>query len=120
VLDSNNTVPPEAAGPLKVRVPVELPPPITTFGLTDKLSSKVGLQTIRVPVKTLLPLVAVNVTEVSATTGLVLTEKLAELEPAKIVTLPTVAVAVVGLLLVSVNTVSDAAGEGSVTVPKQL
>jgi hypothetical protein len=89
--DSDTTVPPIGAGPLIVTVPVEETPPWTEVGLTLTLT-KVGAVTAKVPVWVTLLSVPEIVAVTLLDTGVVLTVKVAEEEPAGTVTdAPTVA-----------------------------
>ena len=72
--------PPVGAGPLSVRVPVEVPPPTTDVGLSVSCES-VTFVTVTAVVWLLAPRVAVSVTLVEAATPKVVAVKAAEVWP---------------------------------------
>ena len=115
LLFKDTDVPLEPAGPVRVIVPVELVPPFTDVGLSVKALS-VAASTVRVAVFEVAPVWAVIVTDVLAETAIVLTAKVAVVEPAATVTVAgTVAAA---LPLVSVTVVPPGpAAPLRVTVP---
>ena len=84
LLDNVTVAPPAGAAPFRVRVPVELFPPTTELGLLVRDDSVAEL-TVSVVVR-VTPYIAVIVTEVLAATGVVVTVKVAVLEPPEIVT----------------------------------
>ena len=115
LLDSVTTAPPDGAGPVNVRVPVDEDPPIIEVGL--KLTAlRVAAVTVKLAVL-VTPKIAVIVTEVLLATGLVVMVNVAVVAPAATVTLDGTCVAVV-LLLDSVTTAPfEEAGPVNVTVP---
>ena len=83
--ESETTIPPEPAGPVKVTVPVEDTPPMTVLGATEMLAIVGGLM-VSVAVLVTPPAVAVMVAVVTTETVVVLIVKVAEVAPAAIVT----------------------------------
>ena len=116
LLDSVTTAPAPGAGPFKVTVPVEEPPPRTEVGLKETEVS-VAAVTVWVAVRVVPPYIAEMLTDVLAATGIVVTMNVAVVALAGMVTLVG-AFATAVLLLESV-TVAPPAGAGplSVTVP---
>jgi hypothetical protein len=103
--DIATTIPPSGAGAFNVTIPVEVLPPLTLLGLTDKVEIDTGL-TVKVAVFVVAPRLAVMVTAVEAVIGVVLTTNVADVAPANTVTLTgTVAM---GLLSVNVTIVPPA------------
>ena len=113
--ESDTTIPPEGAGPVRVTVPIDELPPVTDVGLTVTALSAAGL-IVKVAC-TVFPLkVADSVDVVVVVTTLVVTVKVAVVEPANTVTLPGVWAA--ELLSDRVTTTPpEGAGPFSVTVP---
>ena len=110
--------PPMGAAPVSVTVPVELFPPTTDVGVLVS-ADIVGAFTVSVVVRAT-PYVPESVTEVFVATGVVVMVKVADREPAAIVTLAGTCAADV-LLLPNVTTApTDGAAPLRVTVPVEL
>jgi hypothetical protein len=109
------TTVPAAETPVKLTVPVDVPPPTTLVGLSDSDDSAAG-RTVMVAVRCV-PFRLADITDVVfALTGIVLTTNVAVLLPAGTDTLATTCAALL-LLLASVTTAPPAgAGPLSVTV----
>ncbi len=82
---TDTTTPPVGAGPSSVRVPMEELPPVTVVGESVRLV-KTGGSIVSVAVEETPPWVAVMVTGVDVTTGVVLTVKVPVVAPAATVT----------------------------------
>lgn len=122
LLDSDTLAPPEGAAPLRVTVPVELLPPLTLVGLRVSDESVTeddeGL-IVSVACCDVLPSVAVIVAVVIEETDVVVTVKLALVDPLPTVTLlGTLALEVLLLKLTTVP--PEGAAELRVTVPVEL
>jgi hypothetical protein len=113
--------PPVGAGPVRVTVPVEDPPPLTLVGLTvTDVRLTGGVVTVGVTVSVALwfePKEPVMITAVLALTALVLMEKVALVFPAVITTLAGVCAAAVLLLDSATAAPPLGAGPLRVTVP---
>jgi hypothetical protein len=116
---SVTVAPPEGAAPLRVTVPVELLPPLTLVGFRVSDESVNDGLMISDAIWELLPSVAVIVAVRAVLTGVVLTVKVALVDPLDTVTLPgTLALE---LLLLRLTTVPpEGAAELRVTVPVEL
>jgi hypothetical protein len=118
-LESETTVPPEGAAPVKVTVPVEGFPPTTVAGFKETPESADPGVTVRdaVLVTPLNPALIVAVTEVA--TVVVVTENVAVTSPAATVTLVGTTAAVLSL---ESDTVVPPAGAApvKVTVPREV
>jgi len=106
--------PPVGAGPLIVTVPVEVLPPRTVAGFNERAVTTAGL-TVSVAAALLAPRTALMDGVVAAATPVVVTWKVAEVEPA--VTVTVAGTVADGSLDESVTVVSAAVGPLSVTVP---
>ena len=85
LLESATVTPPAGAGPLRVTVPVEEPPPVVLDGFSASEERTAG-STVIVAVWAAPPNTAETVDVVAAATGLVLTAKVALVVPSGIVT----------------------------------
>ena len=120
LLDRVTTVPPVGAAVLMTTVPVELLPPTTAVGLSDTEETLItGAVTVNVAVWVVpAGYVPEIVTGVEVLTALVVTEKVAVVDPAGTVTLDTVTWATAVLLLERLTAAPPVgAGPLSVTVP---
>ena len=115
LLWSVTVAPPEGAAPLKVTVPLDVPPPTTEVGLLV-IEDKVAALMLRVAVR-LTPSVAVIVVEVLLATPNVVMVKVADVLPAGTVTEAGTVAAVVLLLCRETLTPPVGAAPVSVTVP---
>jgi hypothetical protein len=86
LLESATEEPPAGAAPLRVTIPVEVPPPTTVAGLSVT-EARLGGSKDREAVRVTPPLDAESVAVAATTTGLVVTWKVAVVEPAATVTL---------------------------------
>lgn len=113
--ESDTTMPPEGARPLRVTVPVEVEPPIKVLGVTVRLVGKAD-ETVNVADTAVLPTVAVIVAFAGVCTAVVVIVNEADVAPAGTVTLEGgVAPA---LFVESVTTIPlEEAGPLRVTVP---
>jgi len=115
--DRFTVIPPTGALPVSVTVPVEELPPSTVVGASDR-PLKVGGLTVSVVVLVVTPSVAEIVTGVELATGLVVTVKVADVLPARTVTLDgTVALPLFDDRLTTRP--PEGAGANSVTSPVQ-
>ena len=122
LLDSDTLAPPKGAAPLRVTVPVELFPPLTLVGLRvsdESVTEDDDGLIVSVACCELLPSVAVIVAVVIEETDVVVTVKLALVDPLATVTL--LGTLALELLLLKLTTVPpEGAAELRVTVPVEL
>ena len=115
VEDKLTTTPPAGDGPFNVTVPVEAFPPPTELGESVRLAGRFGVM-LRAAETGDIPIVAEMLADVEAGTARVVTVKVAEVEPAAIITLEgTVALTLSEERMTTAPPV--AAGPDSVTVP---